>query len=115
MRGVRLKPYCPYVVNRAAEHEGRCYVQKKLRKQAIRFFFREFRDVFRECFQILREFFEVFAIFSKFLDLVGPPRTCSDGFGCVRMPLPAVSPRAAPGAGRLDLYFGSVNKREGLI
>lgn len=26
-RGVRLKPYCPYVVNRAAEHEGRCYVQ----------------------------------------------------------------------------------------
>jgi hypothetical protein len=26
-RGVRLKPYCPYIVNRAAEHEGRCYVQ----------------------------------------------------------------------------------------
>ena len=69
----------------------------------MREFVREFREVFREFREVFREFREVFASFSKFLDLLGPPPTCSDGFGCVRMPLPALSPRLAPSTGRLGL------------
>ena len=40
-------------------------------------------------FRMFRELFEVFAPFSKFSDLFGPVRTCSDALGCIRMRLEA--------------------------
>ena len=39
--------------------------------------------------QKFRECFEVFASFSRFSGLLGPVRTCSDPFGCIRMHLDA--------------------------
>ena len=45
--------------------------------------------MFRDCFEVLREMFVVFSGFSKFSDLLGPVRTCSEVFGYIQMHLHA--------------------------
>ena len=54
---------------RAANHSEN---EKTSKEQAMREFFRDFREAFLEFFDVVREFFGAFANFSKFLNLFKP-------------------------------------------